>query len=164
MHLTLKKMTASISFRKKISQHSSYKSILVISWQMSSFIKPNKINWVFIITFFFITYRTNLLKGIPEPPRIQQSASAFTTVEVSISPLPVLWRCKRFRSLIFTNNYLARRKSLDIYQSRTSRILGFPSEVTCNPAAAGSTPESRKQGLWVYKSQVTKLFGNQIKI
>ena len=28
------------------------------------------------------------------------------------------------------------------YQSRTSRIFGFPSEVTCNPAAAGSTPES----------------------
>jgi len=31
-----------------------------------------------------------------------------------------------------------------IYQSRISRIFGFPSEVTCNPAAAGSTPESEK--------------------
>ena len=29
-----------------------------------------------------------------------------------------------------------------LYQSITSRILGFPSEVVCNPAAAGSTPES----------------------
>lgn len=30
------------------------------------------------------------------------------------------------------------------YQSITSKTFGFPSEVTSNPTAAGSTPESRK--------------------
>jgi hypothetical protein len=36
-------------------------------------------------------------------------------------------------------------KQLYKYQSRTSRIFGFPSEVTCSPAAAGSTPESENK-------------------
>jgi len=31
------------------------------------------------------------------------------------------------------------------YQSRMSTILGFPSDVACRPAAAGSTPVSAGQ-------------------
>ena len=90
---------------------------------------------------------------------MQPSASAFTTFEVSTSPLPVLKTQKkknlRLNSIQkqFKHN-TSLLKKLYKYQSRTSSIFGFPSDVTCNPAAAGSTPESENRQCILLKTLI----------
>lgn len=93
-------------------------------------------------------------KDIPEAPVIQPSSSAFTTVEVSTSPLPVLQIRQSLpvhEKIVFYSSISTGNKSklqiLKPHQSITSMTFGFPSEVTRNPAAAGSTPESETLNL-----------------
>ena len=76
---------------------------------------------------------------VPEAPVRNPSASTFPSVDVSMSPLPVLRGGRREGEEGEKGEELKGRGG---HQSSTSMILGLPSVVICSPEAPGSTPES----------------------